>query len=192
MSNFSSFVDVINQQNLGQPLTYSTAGSSAHVVMPLAAGTPNGGANAVLNVPNPMALAESANATFPGRAASARPFIVRAAGTISLGGGVQYQIDINLGTGLGTAIASTGLQKLGAANLSDNWLIEIEAMWDPQSTNLRGFFYGWYGATSIAQNGLLAQPAPASLASLQFNVGVTFLQNSFNTITVNEFSAEVV
>jgi uncharacterized membrane protein YbjE (DUF340 family) len=101
-----------------------------------------------------------------------------------------FQIDINLGTGLAPSIFSTGSVRLGA--VSDNWLVEIEGMWDPTSTFLRGISYGWIGGNSVAQTTLNSNTA-ASLAALQFNIGVTMLNsNPTNQVTVSVFDGELV
>lgn len=185
MSNVNSFADFILSSNNGQPLTLAIP-TTGHLQFKQGAGV------AVLNIPNPLATIDSALG-FPGRAAQAIPITVRAAGTIQLGRGVQSQIDINQGTGLSPAIASTGLQisPLGAGLYLDNWLIEIEGMWDAASLNFRGNVSGWFGATSISSSTLVGSQ-PATLAALQFNVAVTVLNtNASNQFTLNEFSAEL-
>jgi len=64
-------------------------------------------------------------------------------------------------------------------------------MWDAVSLNLRGIAYGWAGATAVAQVTLVGS-APATLAALQFNVGVTVNNtNASNAFTLTEFSAEL-
>lgn len=187
MSNFNTVADVILHQNNGQPIVTPFNGTVGHQQVLLGAGA------AILTLPNPLAAVDTPG-TFPGRAAVAIPFIVRAAGLITAPGSGQFQIDINLGTGLSPAIASTGLVRLQPVltSVNDNWLIEVEGMWDPTSTNVRGIVYGWIGALNISQTVLNTNTA-ASLAALQFNVGITFLNaNPSNSLTVTEFSGELV
>jgi hypothetical protein len=185
MSNLNSVADVIIHQNNSQPITLSVP-AQAHTQFLL-------GANAaLLSIPNPMATVDSALA-FPGRSATAVPILIKAAGTMQLGRGVVYQIDINQGTGLTPAIATTGPQTspLGAGLYNDNWSLTIEGMWDATSLNFRGIFYGWCGLGSVAQATLVGS-APAALANLQFNVAVTILNaNASNAFTLNEFSASL-
>lgn len=187
MSNFNSVADVILHQNQGNPLVLSIP-TTGHQQVQLGAGP------AILTLPNPLALVDTPG-TFPGRAASAIPFILRVAGLLQFGRGVEYQIDINQSTSLSPSIASTGLvtAPLGTGLYQDNFLIECECIWDPISTNLRGIQYGWFGSNQITQSSILSGIQPASLAALQFNIGLTILNtNASNQITINEFSAELV
>lgn len=182
MANANSFADVINRQNSGQPITISSS-TTLHQSF-LLSGSP-----AVLTVPNPMASID-AGEFFPGLAASAKPFILRAAG-YSIGG-EKFQVDIvNSATALTPVIASTGLYNNGLT--ADNWLLEVECMWDPTSLNLRGIYYGWAGTSAITQASLLGAPAPASLAALQFNVAVTIATANANAqIVMTEFAGEFI
>lgn len=185
MPNVNTGFDVIYQQNNGQPIVLSVP-TTGHQQFKLGAGAVVG------TFPNPVALIES-GVHFPSRALSAIPFVVTIGGIISVGRGVGFQIDLNQGTGLTPAIASTGLitAPLGAGLYTDNFLLEIEGMWDPTSLNLRGIQYGWSGATQIAQSALVAS-APANLAALQFNVAVTVLNtNAANQFTLTEFSGDL-
>ena len=187
MSNFNTVSDVIVQQNAGNPIVLSFGSSVGHKQVLLGAGA------AVLTLPNPLAAADWTG-TFGGRAATAISFIVRAGGTITAPGAGKFQIDINLGTTLAPPIASTGLVQLQPVltSVNDNWLIEIEGMWDPTSTNVRGIVYGWVGALNISQAVLNTNTA-ASLAALQFNIGVTMLNaNPANQVTVSIFDGELV
>lgn len=182
MSNFNSTVDVIYQQNGGNPIILAFPTTVGHRQFQIGAGA------AVATIPNPL-VAIDADKTFPGRAAVALPLYIKAAGTWTLAAGVRYQIDINQGTGLAPAIASTGLI-VNPTTTSDNWLIEIEALWDPTSTNLRGIQYGWSGGSNIAQATIVLSQ-PASLAALQFNVGVTVLgPNPTNSFSLTELSVD--
>jgi hypothetical protein len=184
MSNFNTFADVILHQNNGAPLVLNFP-STGHTAFALGAGT------AVLNVPNPLSLIDSGG-HFPGRAATAIPFILRAAGLIQVGGGVKYQLDINQGTGVGPAIATSSLITAGGGLVQDNFLIECEMVWDSVSTNLRGIQYGWVGNTAIAQ-AVTSAVTVTSLAALQFTVAATVQNiNAANTFTLTEFSAELV
>lgn len=186
MSNTNSFSDVIYQQNNGQPIVLSVP-KQGHTQFML------GASPAILTVPNPMALIPSSVA-FPGRAAQTLPLVIKAAGTFSLGRGVSYQLDINQGTGLTPAIASSGLQitPLGAGLYLDNWFIQITAMWDSASLNLRGYVEGWVGNISISQ-ATLVNSAPATLAALQFNIAATVTSaNPSNSFTLNEFSGDLI
>lgn len=184
MSNPNTFADVILHQNNGTPLTLTPA-TAGHFAFQLGAG------NAVLSLPNPLAMID-AIVPFPGRAATALPFIVRVAGTFTLGGNAKYQIDLNQGTALAPAVASTGLLFSAAAGGTDNFLIECEMLWDPTSQNLRGIQYGWSGPNAITQ-AITIPVTVTSLAQLQFTVGVTVLNvNPVNSFTLSEFSAEVI
>lgn len=181
MSNINSFSDVILRQNNSQPLIFSNAG-------PIHGQVQMGASAAVLSLPNPLAPIDS-GAFFPGRAATAIPFLIRIAGTYAVSGNLQ--IDLNQGTGLSPAVASSGLIAGSTVNNPDNWFIECPMMWDAASTNLRGLQYGWVGGTAIAQAAIV-KSSPANLAALQFNIGVTFTSpNPGNNITVTEFSAEL-
>jgi len=184
--HYNTGFDVIYQQNNGQPIVLSFP-AQGHQQFKLGAGV------AVGTFPNPVSLIESGG-HFPGRAASAIPFIVKAGGLITAGRGVQVQIDVNQGTGLTPSIASTGsfTTPLGAGLYQDNWVIEIEGMWDPTSLNLRGIQYGWIGGTQISQAALVGS-APANLAALQFNVAATVVNaNASNSFTLTEFSGDLV
>ena len=187
MSNFNTVSDVIQQQNAGNPIVLSFGSSVGHKQVVLGAGA------AVLTLPNPLAASDWPG-TFGGRAATAIPFIVRAGGTITAPGSGVFQIDINLGTTLAPVVASTGSVRLQPVltSVNDNWLIEIEGMWDPTSTNVRGIVYGWVGSLAIAQAAINSNTAP-SLAALQFNIGVTMLNaNPANQVTVSIFDGELV
>lgn len=182
MSNFNSTVDVIYQQNGGNPIVLAFPTTVGHRQFQIGAGA------AVATVPNPL-VAIDADKTFPGRAAVALPLTIKAAGTWTLAAGVRYQIDINQGVGLSPAISSTGLI-VNPTTGNDNWLLEVYALWDPASTNLRGIQYGWSGNTTVAQAGIVLS-SPASLAALQFNVGVTVLgPNPTNSFSLTEFSVD--
>jgi hypothetical protein len=185
MSNVNTVQDAIILQGRANPVTlaFTTAG---HV--------PFGGSASplVLSIPNPAVLAISGD-TFPGRALDGVPFLISAGGKMTLGRGVEYQIDVNQGTGLTPSIASTGAQTspLGAGLYNDNWYLECECMWDSASLNLRGIYYGWAGSTQIAQAPLVTS-APANLAALQFNVAVTVVNaNPANVFTLTEFAVEI-
>jgi len=181
LSNVNSFSDVILRQNNSQPLLFSSTGP-IHGQVLLGAGA------AVLSLPNPLAPIDS-GANFTGRAATAVPFLLRVAGTYAVSGNLQ--IDINQGTGLSPAVATTGLVTGNLVSKPDNWFIECPMMWDAASLNLRGLQYGWVGGTAIAQSSIVLS-SPANLAALQFNIGVTFTSpNPGNNITVTEFSAEL-
>ena len=195
MSNPLSIADVILKANGGQPITLGFPSIVGH--FPFSIGNPiadtPGVAAAVLTIPNPMQTIDAA-VEFPSRSANALPFILRTAGTATLGRGVEYQIDINLGTGITPAIATTGLQTtpLGSGLYNDNWLLEVQGMWDPTSLNLRGIQYGWAGGTAVAQSAIVGS-APAALANLQFTCAVTLLNsNASNTFTLTDFSAEYI
>jgi hypothetical protein len=185
MSNRNTVADVILHSNNGQPLVLS-ATTPGHFQVQLGAGA------AVLNIPNPLAAIDE-NGLFPGRAATSISFIVRLAGLIQMGQNARFQIDLNQGTTLSPAIASTGLitsPTETSGPYQDNFLIEAVCLWDPTSTNLRGIFYGWIGGTAIAQTALVLS-SPASVAALQFNVGFTVINaNPSNQLTVTDFSAD--
>ena len=185
MSNFNTVADVILHQNNGNPITLAFPGNVGHQQILLGAGP------AVLSVPNPMS-AINWTGEYVGRAASIIPFSIAAAGTITAPGAGALQIDINLGTALAPAIASTGIVRLSpSSEQADNWLLAMECLWDPTSTNVRGVFYGWVGNVNIAQQVLLTNTA-TGLTNLQFNVGITFLNaNPLNSITLTEFSADL-
>jgi hypothetical protein len=186
MSNGNTISDAILQQNNGQPFTIAAAGTlhqafgfnKAGVLTPVQ-----------VTIPNPMSLIDSSE-LFPGRSAAALPFIIRAAGLVT--GGEQYTIDINLGVGtLNQQIATTGLALNGRT--ADNWLLEVECMWDPTSLFLRGIYYGWAGSAGINQASLATVQQPANLAALTFNCAVTIAQANANALfSLTEFSAELV
>lgn len=189
MSNLNTVQDAIIIHGVTTPVTlaFPTAGHAAFgsvvggVVSPL-----------VLSIPNPMYPIISADA-FPSRAADSVPFLISAGGRVTLGRGVEWQVDVCQGTGLTPAIASTGAQTspLGAGLYNDNWYIECECMWDSVSGNLRGIYYGWAGGSQIAQAALVAS-TPANLAALQFNVGVIVVNaNPSNVLTLTEFAVEI-
>lgn len=183
MSNVNTVVDVIQRQNAGNPVVQAFPTTVGHTQFSYGVGNP-----VIASVPNPMALID-ADKTFPGRSAQAYPLVIKAAGTLTLAAGVRYQLDINQGTGLAPAIASTGLI-VNPATVNDNWALVIECMWDVVSTNLRGIFYGWSSSTNVAQSALVLS-SPASLAALQFNVGVTVLgPNPTNSFSLTEFSVD--
>ena len=185
MSNFNTVADLILRANAGNPIVTSFPGTIGHQQVML------GASAAVLNLPNPLAAIDTTG-VFQGRAATAIPFYVRAAGLITAPGSGAFQIDINLGTALAPTLFSTGNTRLVPVltSTNDNWLLEIEAMWDPTSTFVRGIGYGWVGAQSVAQVALNSNTA-VSLAALQFNIGITFLNaNPSNQLTVTEFSAD--
>ena len=185
MSNFNTVSDVILRQNNGQPIVTSFPGTVGHQQVML------GASAAVLSLPNPLAAIDTTG-VFQGRAATAIPFRLRAAGLITAPGSSAFQIDVNLGTGLAPTLFSTGISRLQPVltSTNDNWELEIEAMWDPTSTFVRGIGYGWVGSLAVAQTALLNNTA-ANLASLQFNIGITFLNaNPTNQLTLTEFSAD--
>jgi hypothetical protein len=184
MSNLNTVADVILRQNNGQPIVFAVT-TDVHASFSIS------GATAVLSLPNPLAAAD-APLGLTSRAATGIPFLIRVAGELQLGRGVGYQIDLNQGTGLTPAIASTGLQTapLGAGLYLDNFFLEVEALWDPNPLNLRGIQYGWVGATAIAQSAIVGS-SPAALANLQFNIGVTIINpNPGNQVTITAFDAE--
>jgi hypothetical protein len=184
MSNINTVADAILKQNNGQPIVFASA---TQIQSNLAVG----GATVSITLPNPLATVDTGVA-FPNRAASGIPFLVRLAGTLQLGRGVGYQIDITQGTGLTPAVMTTGLQTspLGAGLYNDNFFLESQCMWDPNSLNLRGIMYGWVGATAIAQAAIVAS-APAALANLVFSVGILFVNaNPSNQVTITAFDAE--
>lgn len=185
MASLNTVFDVIRRQNGGNPivLNFPTTGHQAFQI---------GSAVAVGTFTNPAAFIDEPLG-FPIGSVSAVPFAVAVGGTFSLGGQVQFQLDLNMGTGLASTLASTGKITAGAGPFTDNWLIEIEGMWDPISTNVRGIYYGWVGGTQIAQAPLNGPYTAASLAALQFNVAATVLNaNSINTFTLTEFSGDLV
>lgn len=185
MSTVNTFADVILHQNNGQPivLPFLTTGHQAFQI---------GLAPAVLTFPAAM-IPINTNVGYPGRAPSAISVTMIAAGTMTLGRGVTYQVDINQGLNLTPAIASTGaiISPTGAGLYNDNWYLEIDGMWDSTSLNFRGVYYGWAGGTSISQTALVLS-SPATLAALQFNVGVTVTNlNAANTFSLTEFSVDL-
>lgn len=182
MANRNTIVDVINRQNNGQPLVI-TATTTLHQSFNL-----SNGSQAVLNIPNPLAPIDSA-AQFPNFTADGRPFRVRLAGK-SLGG-EKFQVDLVQGLGLVNVVASTGLYTNGLT--ADNFLIELEAMWDSQSLNLRGFYEGFVGNVSVANTVIPSLIQPANLAALQFNTALTINTSNANaSVSITEFSAELV
>jgi len=182
MSNVNSVADVILQQNNGQPITLAST-KTIHQSFQL------GSSAALLTLPNPLALVDAAQ-PFPGRAAQAIPFLIRAAGTVI--GGEQFQIDIVQGTGLTPVVATTGLDTQGRVN--DNWYLEASCMWDSASLFLRGMYRGWVGNVTFGWLPLAGTPiSPANLASLQFNVAVTIASANANaSFSLTEFSAELL
>jgi len=185
MSNFNTVADLILRQNNGQPIVTPFVSTVGHQQVQL------GASAAVLTLPNPLAATDTTG-VFQGRAASALPFYIRAAGLITAPGSSAFQIDINLGTALAPVLFSTGVQRLQPVltSTNDNWALKIEGMWDPTSTFVRGIGYGWVGSLQIAQAALVNNTA-ASVAALQFNIGITFLNsNPTNSLTVTEFSAD--
>lgn len=185
MSNFNTVADLILRQNNGQPIVTTFPSTVGHQQVMLGAGA------AVVTLPNPLATSDTTG-LFQGRAATAIPFYVRAAGLITAPGSGSFQIDINLGTALAPTLFSTGNSRLVPVltSTNDNWLLEIEAMWDPTSTFVRGIGWGWVGSQQVAQAAINNNTA-ANLASLQFNIGITFLNaNPTNQLTVTEFSAD--
>jgi hypothetical protein len=184
LSNFNTVSDLILRQNAGQPIVTSFA-TPGHYQVQLGAGA------AVLNLPNPLAAIDTTG-VFQGRAATAIPFIVRAAGLITAPGSSAFQIDLNLGTALAPTLFSTGITRLQPVltSTNDNWLLEIYGLWDPTSTFVRGIGYGWVGSLAVAQSALINNTA-ANLAALQFNIGITGLNaNPSNQLTLTEFSAD--
>lgn len=181
MSNRNTIADVILQQNNGQPLTLA-ATTTLHSLFPLA----NGSA-AQLTLPNPFAAID-ASAPFPSRSAQAIPFTLRVGGTVV--GGEKFQVDLVLGTGvISPVIASTGLAAGGLTN--DNWLLQIEAMWDSASTFLRGIYWGWIGGNQVAQASLIGSPKATSLSALVFGAALTIATANANaSVSVTEFSAD--
>lgn len=189
MANRSTVADVIRQQASGQPLLLALA-TQGHFAFQL------NGANAVLSVPNPLAPSNDGGPSpVFNAAAQGVPLTLAACGLISsTARGQQFQIDINLGTGLAPAVASTGLVSvpLGAGAYQDNWGIIVEGMWDSTSKNFRGIYYGWVGATAIAQASLNGAPAPSSLSGLQFTCSVLYPGATVGTtsFSLTEFSAD--
>jgi hypothetical protein len=182
VSNGNSFADVIVLQNNKQPLTLSST-TTFHGSFQM------GGSAALLTIPNPMTVAIEGGEFFPGASAQGKPFIMRAAGLVT--GGQRYQIDIVQGTGLTPVVASTGLSQGGLQN--DNWLVEVQCMWDTSSGFLRGIQYGWVGATAITQQALSQSISGLTLTTLQFNVAVTIATANANALfTLTEFSAEFI
>lgn len=190
MANRNTVADVIREQNNGQPIVLSLA-NRGHFAFQL------NGANAVLSVPNPLAPSNDGGPSpVFNAAAQAVPFTVAACGLLSsTARGQQYQIDLNLGTGLSPAVASTGLITIpnGAGTELTNWGLIFEGMWDSASTKLRGIYYGWAGQVSVAQAGVLAAPTAAALANLQFTCAVTVPGATLGTtsFTLTEFSVDL-
>lgn len=181
MANANSFADVINRQNGGNPIIIQ-APTTLHQNFLL------GGAAALLTVPNPMSSID-AGEFFPNFSADGRPFILRAGGKVT--GGEQYVVEVNLGGTLNQVVATTGLSSNG--QVADNWLLEIEAMWDSTSTFLRGIYYGWAGATQVSQGTLATVQKPANLAALQFGCAVQIASANANALfSLTEFSGEFI
>lgn len=181
MANVNSFADVINRQNGGQPLII-TATTTLHQSFLI------NGVAALLNVPNPTSSIDTGE-RFPNFSPDGRPFILRAAGKVL--GGEKYQIDLVQGTGLTSVLASTGLATNGLT--ADNFLLEAECMWDSQSQNLRCFYYGFVGNTSVNQAGVISSIQVAAASSLQFNCALTIATANANAqVQLTEFSGEYV
>lgn len=186
MPQLNTVFDVIQRQNNGQPisLNFPTTGHQQFLL---------GSAAVVGTIPNPIALVDNGE-SFLNLSATAIPFTVTAAGTFQLGGQVEFQIDLNLGTGLTPVLASTGLQTAGAGPFNDNWLIEIKGLWDATSLKVRGTYSGWAANNTFSGvlNGGSAGNTAAALANLQFTPAVTCLNaNSINTFTLTEFSGNL-
>lgn len=190
MANVNSVADVIRRQNNGQPLVLQLA-TQGHFAFQV------NGANAVLSAPNPLALADVGVESPVGNAnATAIPITLAACGLISsTARGQQYQMDVNFGTGLSPAIATTGLVTIpgGAGAYVDNWGLVIEAMWDATSQNLRGIYYGWVGNAAVAQAALNGAPSAAAVSGLQFTCAVTMPGATVGTttFTLTEFSLDL-
>jgi hypothetical protein len=181
LANPNTIADVINRQNNGQPLVLSPT-TTFHGSFQL------NGVAALLTIPNPMAPIDTPQ-LFPNFSPDGRPFLVRVAGKVL--GGEKYQIDLVQGTGLVNVAASTGLATNGLA--SDNFLLEAEFMWDSQSQNLRCFYYGFVGNTSVNQAGVINSIQVVTAASLNFNCALTIpTANATAVVNLTEFSAEVV
>src|SRR5579859_1829368 len=180
MSNASTVVDAILQQNNGSPITLA-ATTALHQSFAL------GGSTVNITLPNPLACIDS-QVLFPSRSAAGLSFLIRAAGLVT--GGERYQIDINQGTGLTNTIATTGLAINGLT--ADNWFLEAVCLWDPTSLRLRGIYYGWTGNQQVAQASLVSSLQPANLAALTFNVAVTIANSNPNSLfTLTDFSADM-
>lgn len=181
MANQNAIADVINRQNNGQPLVISSV-STVHQSFLL-----NGSA-ALLTIPNPM-VAIDAVVQFPNFSPDGRPFLIRLGGKVL--GGERYQIDLVQGTGLTPVLASTGLSINGL--VADNFLLEVECLWDSQSQNLRCISYGFAGPTVVAQASAATSIQVATAAGLQFNAALTIATANVNAVVqLTEFSAEVV
>jgi hypothetical protein len=181
VANPNSIADVINRQNNGQPIVITSA-NTLHQSFQL------GQSAALLTIPNPMAPINTPN-LFPNFSPQARPFIIRAAGTVQ--GGEKYQIDIVQGLNLTPVLASTGLATNGLT--ADNFMLEAECMWDAQSQLLRCIYYGWVGNTQVSQGAVINSISVATFASLQFNVALTLATANVNaSVALTEFSAEMV
>jgi hypothetical protein len=175
----NSIADVINRQNNGQPIIIASP-STLHQSFQL------GASAATLTIPNPAALVNSGDRYY-NFSATARPFVIRAAGKVT--GGQRYQIDIVRGTGLTPVIASTGLALNG--NNFDNWFLRATCMWDPDSGDLRGFFTGWTGNQLVPLQPLSQNVLDIKLTDLVFNVALT-IQNANPTavFSLTDFSAD--
>ena len=181
MSNQNSIADVINRQNNGQPIVITSAGT-LHQSFQL------GQSAALLTIPNPMSPINNAG-LFPNLAPQARPFIIRAAGTVL--GGEKYQIDIVQGSGLTPVLASTGLATNGLT--ADNFFLEAKCMWDAQSQLLRCIYSGYVGSALVALASAAASISLATFASLQFNVALTLASANANaSVALTDFSADLL
>lgn len=181
MPNQNTIADVINRQNNGQPIVVTTA-SPLHQSFQL------GQSPAVLTIPNPFASVNAPN-LYPNLTADGRPFRVRAMGKVL--GGEQYQIDLVSGLGLTPVVCSTGLSPGGLS--ADNWGLEATLFWDSASLLLRGWFEGWRGPVTVAQQSILANVSVANLNLLQFNVALTIATaNASASVSLTEFSADYV
>lgn len=182
MSNVNTIVDAIIKE--GQTTNYTVALATAgHVQF-----TNAGGGVISIAIPNPQ-YPSNTNVPYPGESIDSIPFVIRAAGIVTLGRGVQWQIDINQGSSISPAIATTGAQTspTGAGLYSSNFFIEAECLWDSTSQKLRGIYYGFAGENQVAQAPIVPE-APSALSSLVFNVGVTFVNaNPGNQATLTTF-----
>lgn len=189
MPNLNTIADAIQVANAGNPVTL--ANPIGH--LPFAVG----GGTVVLSIPNPMALIEGSPSEFAGRSAQGLPLVIRASGLYTYAPFGTFRIDVNQGTAVAPAIATTGLITAGASAAgltSDNWSFKIDLMWDALSTNLRGVYSGWIGSTLIDLTALDGGSlvTVASLAALQFTVAVTgFSSNPGNLFTLTQFDASV-
>lgn len=190
MATLVTVADVIRQQNAGQPILLALA-NQGHF------GFQINGANAVLSAPNPLAPSNAgSNSPVSNAGAQAVPLLITAAGLVnSTARGQQFQIDINFGTTLAPAIASTGLISipLGAGAYQDNWGLQVEGMWDATSQNFRGIYYGWVGASQVAQAPVNGSPKASALSGLQFTCAATLPGPTIDTtsFTLTEFSLDI-